>query len=207
MKYLLILVLFLSGCASVKQNQYTDQVLETVSGSVSKVHQDKNVVSYYERRDFEIFYVVQYVNSDGEIVLLTEDPRFFVDVAEACQLADLTTTVIGITYFGLVEGNPVGILILPGKYFSNVYAESLPKEQCIQAKRFSSFFGCGAAGMNIATMTTGELGLMSFGVGAATGGVMYKATDVYPGCEAWFGDLVETNLKTKFKELFNIGDF
>lgn len=68
------------------------------------------------------------------------------------QLADLGSTGIALTVPGIVESNPLGILVVPVKYAAFKYAETLPIPQQIIWHRKLSAFGWGAAVNNLCTV-------------------------------------------------------
>ena len=210
MKLLVFLVIFLVGCTHVVPiSDNTKKILSEVEYPVSNVHQDKNLVSYYEHKDglFDTYFVIKYIDENGDIVTFTEEPRFFIDKAEACQLADLTTTAIGIIFFGAVEGNPLGITLIPVKYFSNERFEQMSVQQCKQAKRFSTLFGCGAAATNIATIYQAELNLTGLIFGAVVGSGIYTISEDIQGCEPWAGKKVGEPWRLKIQEWLPIYKF
>lgn len=69
------------------------------------------------------------------------------------QVADLSSTAIALSVPGLVEANPLGILVVPAKYAAFKYAETLPISQQIIWHRNLSAFGWGAAISNICTVS------------------------------------------------------
>lgn len=97
------------------------------------------------------------------------DPATY-DLAVAGQLADVATTVVGLSV-GLTEANPLGVLALPLKYGALAYSKTLPLHECIHLRKLSGGFGWGAAAANVAAIAgLGPVGLvigLAVGIGVA----------------------------------------
>ena len=104
-----------------------------------------------------------------------------VDHGESGQLADVGTTVVGLSE-GFVEGNAAWPIALPIKAVANQQAELLVVEDCNRVKRALSTAGWGAAGANVATLAIGSFTAASAGAGLIAGLTAYKLYTKSKGC-------------------------
>ena len=191
-KLILLAFLILTGCSSVPSNKYADIALSNPEGNISRAHQDDNFIMYYLTSGTDKWLVKALVDPDTETVeILSKEPRMFIDVAEACQWADVTTTAVGIAVFAATEANPIGLATIPLKYVLNVNAEYMDKRSCEITKAALAGFGCGAAAMNVVTIANNELATASWIVGAVVGAPATVVGKRYAGCENWVGDSIK----------------
>jgi len=182
---LFLVTVLLGGCSKEPPNKYSQVVLDQYE--VTELYQESNVISGYLVDGTRFVAVV----SDRTIIDWTVyDRPSKVDYAEACQWADVGTTLVGIAVLGATEGNPLGLAILPIKYGTNYYVESLPRDQCIEYKKYIGASGCFGAGFNVVTLGVGSVGPSSL-LGGLTGGLMGYSVADSTGCEGWIGSKVK----------------
>ena len=183
---LCLAMLLVAGCASAPEvtrgPDSNTEIFRQHFPDATSIHQRDNVIEALVGGHK----VVTYVTSDTRELIVLRKAPVGVDYAEAAQVADVATSVLGITA-GLAEANPLGAGIVPAKIVVNHYVETLPAQQCRQGKRVLLGFGSGAAVSNllvISGITTGGIGLA---VGSAVGAASALLYSGRSGCAQWMG--------------------
>lgn len=183
---LVVLSLLLTGCTkSILPDHNTSIFVGYYNNEVTNIHQDTNFIEGIHNGQ----HVHGIVTQEGEWKELgRREVKGGIDFAEAGQLADVGSTAIGLAE-GFTEANPLGIAILPTKYFLNEYAEESP--ECRQLKPIISGAGWGFAGANLAILSAGFAGPVSLGVGVLAGVAAYHFLPGDDGCIGWLGTKVK----------------
>lgn len=199
MTRLILSVAAILSAASV-QVQASQEVLMgyiAPNETLSEVRNHHNLWQGYVHRNGSKSYFHALIE-DNKVVHWYEKGRK-TDMAEAGQLADVSTTVAGLA-MGAAESNPLGLAVLPAKYVLNNYVEEMTYDQCKQGKAWLGAFGWGPAATNLVTLAAGSLNPAGLVIGALAGMWGYQEGAASGHCELWVGPVVYEEIQSPVME-------